>query len=754
MKQPFSSSPQRISTVAMLVAACCLLMQSAVLAEVTPDRWSYCSTQFIPEDLLMPLPGTTTGTPKDDIDVKANKAQLEKGKIFNFEGNVFLQRSNQILRADKAIYYQEQEQIHAQGSIRLQTEKQVLIGDEAQVDVKNDTAQITHPEFWLLENHLRGKALSVNVLDRNFMELKQVEFTSCDKQNEDWVLRASTLTLDHEKNEGVAHHARIEFMHVPFIYLPYLSFPLSGRKTGFLVPSVGDSTVSGTEIAVPYYINIAPNRDATITPRYFEKRGVQYIGEYRYLHEKSLGQAELEYLPDDDLAKKNRIYAAYSHQGKPADGWTTNAVYRYASDADYFDEFANNLSSSSITHLERHLDVNYQANYWSVKSSIQYFQTLDETIPASQIPYQRRPQLQLLVDPFELGSGFEFSANAEYVNFHRSVGVKGIRTDLVPQVSWPYRESAGFFQPMLKMRYTSYDLQDQDPAFNSETIRTLPQFSIDSGLFFERNVTFQKQGMQQTLEPRLFYLYVPYRNQNDLIVDENGNSMTFDSSLPQFSFAELFRDNRFSGADRVGDANQLSASLTTRFLTDTGAEWLSASIGQIVYFQDRDVVLPNGVPETDRQSDIAAELRSTWNRHLDSKASLLWDKAENQVYRGSLQFRYMFDRDKITNLSYRYEREQINQLDISVLWRLQHRWKAVWRWYYSYLDSLKLETAAGLEYESCCWAIRIVHRDYIRDLELDDETRNETIWLQLELKGMASVGSKVDSAFETGLFAD
>jgi len=278
-------------------------------------------------------------------------------------------------------------------------------------------------------------------------------------------------------------------------------------------------------------------------------------------------------------------------------------------------------------------------------------------------------------------------------------------------------------------------------------------FSVDSGLFFERNVFTDEEGTIQTLEPRLYYLYVPYRDQDNLIVDPNGNPITFDSSLPQFSFSELFRDNRFSGADRVGDANQLSASVTSKFINDSGEELVSASIGQILYFENRDVVLPNGNPETRSQSDLAAELKASWKNRFDASASVLWDERESEVYRGSLQFRYQHDRDKIGHLSYRFERDSIRQADVSALWRLNPQWKAVWRWYYSFLDNKKLENVVGVEYESCCWAIRLVQRDYISDFEIDDETRNKSIWVQLELKGMASVGKKVDTAFETGLFS-
>ena len=718
-----------------------------------PHSQSHCNTQFVPQHLLIPLPEKKSTSLKEGVDVTADRAQVEKGKNYRFEGNVQLKQSSQILNATEADYYQDTDEIHAKGSIHFLTEKQVIIGEEAKVNLETDTARIEKPEFWLLDSHLRGEAESVEIHNHNAMNLQKVKFTSCDKGDEDWVLRASELTLNHEENEGIAYHARIEFMNVPFIYLPYLSFPLKGRKTGFLVPSMGDSTASGAELSVPYYFNIAPNRDATVTPKYLELRGLQFIGEYRYLHENSRGIIELEMLPDDDVKQEDRVYGSYIHQGKPAEGWTTDVVYRYVSDTTYFEDFSNNLTTSSLTHVERHVDANYQHDLWSAKARIQYFQTVDETVANSAKPYQRRPQLQFTLNPFDLGNGLEGFATADYVNFYRSTGTTGIRTDLVPQISWPYNVSAGFFKPSVKFRHTRYDLEDQDPNSESETSRTLPQVSLDSGLFFERNVFSIEEGLIQTLEPRLYYLYVPYRDQENLIVDDAGNPITFDSSLPQFNFSELFRDNRFSGADRVGDANQLSASVTTRFIDDSGEELLSASIGQIYYFKNRNVTLPNSNPDTSSQSDIAAELRSSWNQRIDARGSLLWNEDESEIYRGSLQFRYQYDRDKIGHLSYRYERDEIEQMDVSALWRFNPQWKAVWRWYYSLLDNKKLENTYGFEYESCCWAIRLVRRDYISDFEAQEQTRNESIWIQLELKGIASVGKKVDEAFETGKFS-
>jgi LPS-assembly protein len=714
------------------------------------ERWDYCSTQFVPSHLLTPVPQPAKPSDSDRLEVTADSVRVEDQDTYYFEGDVLLRQGDKLLHTDDATYQQSTGKVHAEGLVRYQTAEQLVVGKKADVYVKEDRAKLSDVEFWLLGNHLRGSASTFSVLSTNVMNLDQVKFTSCDKDHESWALRASRLELDFAENEGIAHHARVEFMGVPFVYIPYLSLPLVGRKTGFLAPSFGSSDVSGTDISIPYYLNIAPNRDATLTPRYLGKRGMQYIGEYRYLHRSNNGKMDLEYLPNDEEYHADRTYAAYYHHGNPAPGWLMDVQYRYASDEDYFDDFANNLSAASLTHLERYITLNYQAQNWRANARLQHFQTLDTSIAAVNRPYERLPQLQIVTNPYFLSYGFETSASAEVVNFYRKEGVTGSRLDLAPQIAWRYRTAPGFLESAVTLHHTQYELEHQDPATDPKPSRNLSQITLDSGLFFERDATSNDHHLLQTLEPRLFYLYVPYREQDNLIVDDNGNPQVFDTTLPQFSFSELFRDNRFSGVDRIGDANQMSASLTSRFINDAGNELLSASIGQIYYFQDRKVTLPNQLPQTAGQSDIAAELRSQWNENLNVKASLLWDSERDDVRRGSTEFRYKFGRDKITYLSYRYERDNIDQVDFSFLWQVRPQWKLVGRYYYSFQDELKLESLGGIEYESCCWSLRVVQRDYISDLK--DQTTSKSIWVQLELKGLASVGRTVQSAFESGRF--
>jgi len=715
----------------------------------------HCQSVFSPNYLnvnprtLLTRPYTS----QDDIlYISADHANVEQQSIFHLEGNVVLQQNDVHMRADRVVYNQSTDIVSLRGLVHYQTPRQILLGQHADMNLKKDTGIFIFPRFWLLGSHYRGSADSVNVLDRNVMHFNNAVFTSCDNEQQDWVLRASELHLDQAKNKGVARHARIEFMHVPFFYFPYLSFPLEGRKSGFLWAYPGKSNLNGTEFTVPYYFNIAPHRDATLTVRHYSKRGTQLIGEFRYLNKKNQGQLDVEYLPDDDLSGSDRASSVWRHQGAPAMGWRTEIQYNDVSDGDYFNEFGNNLNVASLTHLQRHAALTFRDQNWQLNARVQSYQTLDDSIAKTAHPYQLLPRLQLNALPRSLGLGLMAQFNAEAVSFDRAEGVVGRRLDLQPRISWRHQGAPGFIESSLKLGYTRYDLDKHDPDTESSPSRSLPTFTLDSGLFFERDVTWKQQPLLQTLEPRLFYLYVPFRQQDNLVVDGNGQSKIFDSSLPQFNFSQLFRDNRFNGVDRVGDANQLSFSLTSRFLNDTGKELFRASIGQIAYFRDRKVVLPGGSVQTQRQSDTVAEMRSQWNRHINTQASLLWSNGQDNIRRGSLKFRYQFDRNRMIDLAYRYERDAIDQANIAVLWPLHPQWKFMSRWHYSLLDELRLETFVGLEYDSCCWALRLVRREYISNL--DDESRKDSILLQLELKGLASVGRKIGTSFGNALLND
>ena len=336
----------------------------------------------------------------------------------------------------------------------------MVMSETAEFHLDENSGRLTPARLWMSDLHFRGEATQVDLLSPTLTRLQSARFTTCDTGSEDWSLRASRVILNDETGEGVAYHARLSFMHVPIFYTPYLSFPLDDRrKTGFLIPTIGDDTVSGTELSVPYYWNIAPHRDATLTPRIFSKRGVLWESQFRYLNERSRGEVDLAYISSDDVYGDDRTAMTYRHQGNPATGWSTRIDYRYASDQEYLNDFNSDLNTTSTTHLEQLAEVKYRATNWQSSLVLQNYQTLDETIPKISRPYKRLPQLNLSTRDFQSENGATFGVKSEWVYFDRDDGVIGGRLDLQPRLSWPVRGAPGFFIPTLGYRYTGYQLE-------------------------------------------------------------------------------------------------------------------------------------------------------------------------------------------------------------------------------------------------------------------------------------------------------
>ncbi|WP_455198636.1 LPS-assembly protein LptD, partial [Kaarinaea lacus] len=579
-------------------------------ANAQEELWRFCAPapSKNSDDKEGASQSSTTSSSKE-MNFSADQVDVE-GPRYQFRGKVVGRLGDQQISADSLDFDKDTEIAVASGNVRYEQDGQLYVGDHAEINIGKKTGNIYPAKFWITERHLRGSTDAIHIDSPTSTRLEGVFFTSCDEGNEDWVLRASSLKLDTENNEGIARHARINFMHIPIFYFPYLSFPLEGRKTGFLVPSIGDSNHSGTEITIPYYWNIAPHRDATLRPRIMSRRGTLLEGEFRYLNPRNAGEIDLEYIKDDQVFGEDRSAVSFHHQGRPFTGWHTQVNYRSISDEDYLDDFSSELAKSSATHLDRQASIDYRGDYLRASLLVQAYQTVDEDIPDTARPYERLPQLRLGLREQQGPGGLVVGLDSELVQFNRKQGVIGRRLDIQPHVGWPLREAGAYFLPRLSYRYTRYQLERSDSGFDDSPSRSLPLFSVDSGLVMERELTGWGKAVSQTLEPRLFYLNVPYRDQDNLIVDEVGTDSVFDTSLPLFSMEQLFRENRFTGGDRVGDANQLTAALGTRFLDASGRELFAASVGRIFYFRDREVTLPGGQVETDDSSDWVGELGS------------------------------------------------------------------------------------------------------------------------------------------------
>lgn len=714
-------------------------------AEEAESDWQYCNIA-IDAEFLPPVENPE----ESDIDVKADNAQFIEDGTSVFTGNVIVERGGQELKADRATYNQTSGNVTAKGDIRLRDSEIILNAEQAEWSLSNDKGSLLDAEYRLRESHARGEASYVQRKGQQTTNLKNATYTTCTEGDDAWLLEASKVNLDHEEAVGSARDVVVRLGGWPVFYTPYISFPLNDeRKSGFLLPSVGNTDQTGVDIATPYYWNIAPDQDATITPRYMSDRGLMMIGEYRYLTERSEGEMGAGFLYSDDLKNKDsdinknyqedRKHFTLKNTTKLAAGWTSDIDYNYVSDKEYIEDFGKNLTLSSTSFLNRELKVNHYGNNWDFIGRMQGYQTLVDV----DKPYQRLPQLLLKGSIPDQVMGLTYGLTTEYVDFDHNDKVTGKRIDLEPSVSLPLGGSAGFVIPRVALRYTNYDLDDVTTATDETPTRTLPITSIDSGLFFER----ETGDYIHTLEPRAFYLYIPERNQSDIPI--------FDSGVNTFNMGQLFAHNRFSGSDRVGDANQLSLSLTSRFINqETGEENFRVSLGQIQYFSDRDVVLNNQTPDTSSSSDMIAEMVSYITKEWTVRGEIQWDTSGDLSNMSAFELRYLGKKGRLLNISHRYRRDDVTELDgleqvdISGRMPFYKNWSVVGRFYRSLKDSRTLESLAGIEYQSCCWATRLVVRDYVANVQDD---RNLAIFLQLELKGLGTFGQKSEALLEKSI---
>jgi len=721
---------------------------AAVMVDANIDReldWNQCFPW------TAPAPLSFTPAPAQQLLIDADGSILEQIQDqVRLEGRVEVRNSDTLLEADSVLYRRSAETLDADGNIYFERPGLRLSAAKAHFDLAHEQGELEQVSYRLSDQGARGDAGSARIESRDLSHFKQIDYTTCKPGNNGWLLEADELDIDQASGVGTARHAKLRFKGVPFLYTPYASFPIDDRrKSGFLFPSFGESDRSGTDIAVPYYFNIAPNMDATIEPRYLSKRGMLLGGEFRYLQAQHEGRIRAEILPDDSTIPddENSTRGAFSYQanGAPAPGWTFDANVNYVSDNQYLDDLGESLAVTSTRHLERLGQVRYTGSDWSLLGRAQYFQTIDDTIPNSAKPYFQLPQFLFELYRPRQTYGLTYQLTSEFVNFGHSGSdiVKGQRFDLQPAISLPISRQWGYLTPKASVRYTNYSLDNQIQGADDSPDRLLPTLSVDGGLFFERNGNWFGDSIVHTLEPRLFYLVTPYEDQDEL--------PNFDTADVTFSFASLFQENRFSGRDKIGDANQLTAALTSRILSDsTGAELLRASIGQIYYFRDRDVQISGGAPATESSSSVLAELASQVGREWSFRAGVQWDphQGSQKTERGLLGMRYSDGANRIFNAEYNYTRDSVEQTDVSGRWPIGSRWSLVGRWTYSQLFEKTIQGFAGIEYDDCCWRVRLIGQQLLTDI--NDDPVNSVL-VQFQLKGLGGLGSASDKFLEENI---
>jgi LPS-assembly protein len=802
-------------------------LTEAQLAEAGP----YCSGAYIEPT----RPGMHDTTPMSQapmfVSAKASRYEQDE-QIATLAGDVVLRQSSMQVEANEANLLQAENRGELVGNVRLRDKGMLVVGDRAELQLDNGEARVENAEYVIHQGHLRGNALYAKREESAIIRLKDGTYTSCEPGSNAWTLKGNNITLNPATGFGTATNVTLRVKNIPVLYTPYIYFPIDDRRqSGFLPPSFGTSSDNGFTLQTPYYFNLAPNYDATLYPTFMAKRGMLMEGEFRYLTKDSEGQVGAAYL--NDRSDERELASEYKDQRwmynwQHVTGLTSRLMaevdYTDISDPYYFQDLDSDLGVSARSAVDQRGTLTYRGDSYTARLNVHAYERANIT---DITQYDRLPQLTLDgVLPFK-PEGLNFSYKTEYVRFDRDlrtgryidedggpVGPGGVlgrpwfdtnlrglsrangqRVHVEPGVSLPLEWSWGFIKPEVKYLYTNYDLSldSQGKAtllseqkYKGTQNRGVPIVSVDSGLYFDRDTNWFGKNYRQTLEPRLMYLYVPNEDQTDIPVFDTGES--------NFSYASLWRDNRFSGRDRIGDENRISLGLTNRWIEDNGFERQRFSIGQSFYFEDRKVQMPGidyrtRAASTADVSPYALEYVYRFNRDWNFTSDLNWDPDSHSTRSGSAMFHYQPEDNvnKVVNVGYRYRNDtirydestgewgygsdygrpgdpnyiknyyKIDQHDFSVIWPIVPQWSVISRWQYDYGRNRTLEAFGGFEYDNCCWKLRLISRYWVDydEVSLDRDRNSEGdrgIFLQIVLKGLGGImGQKTESFLDKGI---
>ncbi len=725
--------------------------------EITP---SYCEGAYVEPVNTNPEAGQDPE--KSPLRGSADNSELSKNQNARLYGNVSLAKGDLLLKADEATYDSETGQLRAEGNIELRDRGLLVRGSSAQVDVEAGTGTLDGAQYVFHEAHARGSADQVERESKTVVKLSNGAYTHCAPNSQAWRLTADEIELDQETGFGAARHAKLRVAGVPIFYWPYLTFPIDNRRrSGLLFPSISASSSSGgLDLSVPFYWNIAPNWDATLAARYIASRGTAAEVEARHLNRYSSWVVAGSWIDDKEYGDSRWFYAVNENGILPG-GWFHRINYTEVSDQDYFTDLsgATSLEIKRSTSLEQSALIAKAGRYFNFSAQFVQYQVIDEFV-AEQ--YRRLPQLFLNVSTDNQSFRPTWLLKAQLTQFDidnpdRAIGS---RIYLEPGISFPMYRPWGYITPTVKLKSVRYDLNDDhdllpgQPVEDERPAATLPMASLDAGLYFERPSRWFDQSFTTTLEPRIYYLYNKFEDQTD--------QPLFDTGFTTFDYNQLFRESRFTGYDRIPDANQLSIGVTSRLIQDSsGTETLWASLGQILYFIDRKVNIleGNNIIDTSDSSQLAGEMGYQWTRNLRSYVSALYETGDNQLNQAGARFRYNTDRGMVLNLGYNYRRQgelsingvaidnTIRQTDVSAIIPLRRHWALLGRYNYDHTNTRTLGQVFGIEYNSCCWKARLA---YQKGLDSSLET-DRGIYFQLEMKGLGGTDTGVKSVLEDSI---
>lgn len=718
-------------------------------------------------------PQAASPTQDEPVFVEADKLTSDQQNQVEATGNAILLNSNQTVRADRLQYDQQTGDVDGLGSVVVEQSGSTISGPHLKLNMDTSSGFMEQPTFYIKENEGRGSGDILYIQDKQHYTLDNATYTTCPAGGEDWLVKMSSLEIDRQNQVGTAHNARVEFMDVPILYTPWMDFPLGGqRKSGFLSPIIGGTNKSGTELTMPYYWNIAPNRDATFAPRIMTRRGLMLNNEFRYLEAGYAGELHVDVLPGDALAKRDRGRFGLKHSQSFGAGFSGQVNFSRVSDNAYYRDLSDSVTTTSQVNLLQDASLSYGGGWWNSTARLQQYQTLQDPLVPIAVPYARLPQLTLNAAQNYAGANVAFVS--EYVSFSHPTALNGQRLVFKPSVSYPLIKAPAYFlTPKVSLHSTHYVMGANNTTALQNASRTLPLFSVDSGAVFERDVNLSGKKYVNTLEPRVYYAYVPYKQQDLLPV--------YDTAQATFSYAQMFTENRFYGNDRIGDANQVTLAMISRFLgEDDGTEHLKLLVAERFSLSAPRVnlVAPN---TTTNKSDILLGASGRVSQAWSFDSELQYSPSLSRIQHYNLMARYRPEAGKVLNLSYRYIGDALGslipgavtptgtvlingvtyptfggqayttvggnnyavtspglrQINISGQWPLSSRWGAVGQWSYSYLDRRLLSGIAGLEYNQDCWTLRLVAHSFT----VGTQQTSTGLFMQIELSELLKVGS-------------
>ena len=677
------------------------------------------------------LGGSAAAGKQGPLFLFADRIESTAPNIIEASGNVEARQAGQNFFANWLRYDSVLNSVEARGQVRLEQPALLVSGDSLKLDLDDYSGELTQPVYRFTAQPGRGDAERIDFIDENHFKLKDATYTTCQVDNDDWFLKIRDLDIDKTRNVGTARNTSLHFLGVPILYTPWMDFSLTNeRKTGVLAPTLGTTERSGFDILVPYYLNLAPNYDATLYPRLLSKRGVQMGGEFRYLLNDIRGENRLEYLPNDNEADRSRWSVALKNEYRLNASTQAGMLFDRVSDDDYFRDLSNLISITSLSHLNREVWVSTQHANWNAELRAQSFQTLQDSTSTILIdePYARLPHARLgMTQTF--ANGLEFKLDSEATRFAHPTKTEVTRVLAYPTLRLPLTNSFGFLTPQIGWHSSYYKLDDDSLAEQNIT-RNVPIFSLDSGATFDRPFRFSGVDYEQTLEPRAYYVYAPYRDQDAIPV--------FDTAQLDFSYAQMFTENHFIGGDRINDANQLTLAVTSRFIeAESGLERLQVTLGQRYYFSAQQVTLPGVAPRTSNATDLLAAVSGQITRNWRIDTAWQFDTQNGTTIRQNLGASYRPGPGRALNFGYRFIDQTTEQIDLSGQWPLGDRWYGMFRYNYSFQDNKLVEGLAGVEYNGGCWAVRTV----FQRLATKEDQSTDALFFQLELNGMGRLGA-------------